>query len=637
MSETANEPNTELEELGDVQVIQNKFMDNLTLDLRSCMPALVADVHDRRQFIADVYATAKGLPGEAMKVLHWDSAGGLMWMHPHGSSTHKLINATSNPAELMMFIRGLLEQTAQYPEDIDGLPDPSTFGQRTIVLIRNIDCFWAAEGVTVHQTRQYVLRDMILNIMHLCRKQRVCLLFYGPDMRIPKELRDDVKRIRYTLPGVEALEARLDHIVSGVRLHRQDVAPPTPENKAKILNAVRGLTINKADLAISKGVVQSGFNLNQPRLADKIAEVRRQSIRELGLVEIVTPTGGFSDTIGGYGHVRQMIQRDRAAMLPEAWKSGVDKPAGFLLGSSAGCGKSSIVKAVGYETGMDVLWIRADRILDSKLGESERRLGQILDIPANNYQGCGVILWFDEADKLFGSFGGGPNTRDDSTSGTGMRMLQILLTYLQERNNNPDDMAYIMATFNNGWFLPDAIVRPGRFNSRVWLSLPTEEEREHIFKVHLKQRKQDPEKFDTAYYAKFTERFSGAEIEYTVSEATKQVFFEQYAEFLDGIEIDAEGLKKFINEHGSELDRDAVHKEIQAQIHQCHPNARKTDSEYHEQTRWANESGYLQSSFQQGGSAPITEVESEDSTTSGLGNEGTSFPSVEMVKDLDDD
>jgi SpoVK/Ycf46/Vps4 family AAA+-type ATPase len=67
--------------------------------------------------------------------------------------------------------------------------------------------------------------------------------------------------------------------------------------------------------------------------------------------------------------------------------------------------------------------------------------------------------------------------------------------------------------------LPPELLRKGRFDEIFFVDLPTPDERQKIFRIHLQLRKQDPAQFDLAALAKATEGFSGAEIEQAVISA----------------------------------------------------------------------------------------------------------------------
>ena len=169
----------------------------------------------------------------------------------------------------------------------------------------------------------------------------------------------------------------------------------------------------------------------------------------------------------------------------------------------------------------------------------------------------GCIIWFDEADKLFGGFS---RTGDDSTSGTGQAILGQMLTWLQERKHDDRDHSYVICTFNNGDQLPDALIRPGRFSTRIWLHLPTADDRRHIFNLHLNRMGRNIEDFEIDTIVKHSNKFSGAEIEGAVETMAKRASAR-------GIEHEQELLLQIVEE--------------------VNPAAADANSEYVKQEEWA--------------------------------------------------
>lgn len=199
----------------------------------------------------------------------------------------------------------------------------------------------------------------------------------------------------------------------------------------------------------------------------------------------------------------------------------------------------------------------ASCIKDKHYGESEQKLRKILNIPRQVFGRGGCIIWFDEADKLFGGFS---KTGDDSTSGTGQAILGQMLTWLQERKHDDKDHSYVICTFNNGDQLPDALIRPGRFSTRIWLNIPSAQDRKNIFTLHLNRMGRNVEDFDIDKIVKASPKFSGAEIEGAVETMCKRVYSRK--------ESDEQNLLL------------SVLKEIQ-------PAANDANSEYVRQEEWA--------------------------------------------------
>src|SRR5262249_922682 len=90
-----------------------------------------------------------------------------------------------------------------------------------------------------------------------------------------------------------------------------------------------------------------------------------------------------------------------------------------------------------------------------------------------------------------------------------------ILTWMQEKTVP----CFVVAAANDIQKLPPELVRKGRFDEIFFLDLPTQEERQEIFAVHLRKRQRKPEDFNVAQLAQLAEGYVGAEIEQAVIEA----------------------------------------------------------------------------------------------------------------------
>jgi SpoVK/Ycf46/Vps4 family AAA+-type ATPase len=128
------------------------------------------------------------------------------------------------------------------------------------------------------------------------------------------------------------------------------------------------------------------------------------------------------------------------------------------------------------------------------------------------------VLWVDEIDK---AFSGVQNSGD---SGTTSRVLATFITWLAEKTTP----VFVVATANNLEWIPPEVVRKGRFDEVFFLALPTRQERQAIFQVHLqKSLRTDLKTFQLPLLSDLSKDFSGAEIEQVVVEAMRLGFNEQ--------------------------------------------------------------------------------------------------------------
>ena len=108
-----------------------------------------------------------------------------------------------------------------------------------------------------------------------------------------------------------------------------------------------------------------------------------------------------------------------------------------------------------------------------------------------------------------------------SDGGTGSRLRGSLLTWLSEKTSD----VFVVATANSILGLPPEMTRRGRFSEIIFVSIPTEEERRAIWKIHLSLCGQlDHTKKHVNSLSEMSEGFSGAEIEQAVIDALYESF-----------------------------------------------------------------------------------------------------------------
>jgi SpoVK/Ycf46/Vps4 family AAA+-type ATPase len=127
------------------------------------------------------------------------------------------------------------------------------------------------------------------------------------------------------------------------------------------------------------------------------------------------------------------------------------------------------------------------------------------------------VLWVDEIDKAFAG------AQSSGDSGTTSRVLASFITWLSEKTTP----VFVVATANNIELIPPEILRKGRFDEMFFLNLPTREEREAIFEVHLKRfRPEQVKNFQIPLFGQLSKEFSGAEIEQVIIDAMRLGFNE---------------------------------------------------------------------------------------------------------------
>ena len=218
------------------------------------------------------------------------------------------------------------------------------------------------------------------------------------------------------------------------------------------------------------------------------------------------------DDLGGLDNFKAWLKQRDAAFSQSALDYGLPYPKGLLLVGVQGTGKSIAAKIIADEWKLPLLKLDFGRLFASLVGQSESRVRKMIQT-AEALAPC--ILWVDEIDKAFAG------TQTSGDSGTTSRVLATFITWLAEKTTP----VFVVATANNIEWIPPEVVRKGRFDEIFFLGLPTRQEREAIFEVHLKKCR--PTKLDTfqiPLLSDLTKDFSGAEIEAIITDAMRLGF-----------------------------------------------------------------------------------------------------------------
>jgi ATP-dependent metalloprotease FtsH len=183
---------------------------------------------------------------------------------------------------------------------------------------------------------------------------------------------------------------------------------------------------------------------------------------------------------------------------------GVKMPRGVLLAGPPGVGKTLIAKAVAGEAGVPFFYQSGSAFVQIYVGMGAKRVRELFAV-AKRY--APSIIFIDEIDAVGKARGGGRNDEREST-------LNQLLTQMDGFEDSSN--VIVIAATNQYEMLDNALLRAGRFDRRIFVSLPGIKEREAILKVHLKGKSTD---VDVSDLAKMSVGFSGAALSTFVNEA----------------------------------------------------------------------------------------------------------------------
>ena len=190
-------------------------------------------------------------------------------------------------------------------------------------------------------------------------------------------------------------------------------------------------------------------------------------------------------------------------------KMGARIPKGVLLVGNPGTGKTLLAKAVAGEANVPFFFISGSDFVELYVGIGASR---VRDMFRQAKQNAPCIIFIDEIDAVGRQRGTGLGGGHDEREQT----LNQLLTEMDGFGTN--EGIIIVAATNRPDVLDPALLRPGRFDRQITVSLPDKNEREDILRVHAKNKT-----FSSAvklkHIAERTVGFSGADLENLLNEA----------------------------------------------------------------------------------------------------------------------
>lgn len=220
-------------------------------------------------------------------------------------------------------------------------------------------------------------------------------------------------------------------------------------------------------------------------------------------------------TFDGIGGLTEQIRELREVIElplknPELFQRvGIVPPKGVLLYGPPGTGKTLLAKAVAATIGANFIFSPASGIVDKYIGESARIIREMFAY-AREHEPC--IIFMDEVDAI----GGRRFSEGTSADREIQRTLMELLTQM-DGFENLGQTKVIMAT-NRPDTLDPALLRPGRLDRKIEISLPNETGRLEIFKIHTSKVRKNGE-FDLDAAVKMSDGFNGADIRNCITEA----------------------------------------------------------------------------------------------------------------------
>ncbi|HTW95966.1 MAG TPA: ATP-binding protein, partial [Tepidisphaeraceae bacterium] len=229
-----------------------------------------------------------------------------------------------------------------------------------------------------------------------------------------------------------------------------------------------------------------------------------------------------------------------------AEKFDVRPGGGVLLYGPPGTGKTMLAKATAGEIDAAFFRISPADVLSKWVGEAEQNIKKLFDaaIAAGR-----SIIFIDEIEALI------PARRDEGSS-VMQRVVPQILQGMEGFDKKVRQTLLFMGATNVPWQLDPAVLRPGRFDEKVYIPLPDLAARRKMLQIYLGKR---PVAADVNLddLAKNLEGFSGADIRYICDRAATIPFLQSVASGKEG-EITNEILNDVLHDTPKSVTHDAL-------------------------------------------------------------------------------
>ena len=223
-----------------------------------------------------------------------------------------------------------------------------------------------------------------------------------------------------------------------------------------------------------------------------------------------SPQIKFTDVAGAEEAKRELSEVVEFLKTPDKFKAlGAKIPKGVLMVGPAGTGKTLLSRAVAGEAEVPFFSIAGSEFMEMLVGVGAAR---VRDMFAQAKKASPAIIFVDEIESIGRQRGMGISGGHDEREQT---LNQILV---EMDGFTPNDHVIILAATNRPDLLDAALIRPGRFDRRVVLTLPDLEDRKAIIALHMKG-KPFTKDVNTEKLARRTVGFSGADLANMLNEA----------------------------------------------------------------------------------------------------------------------
>ena len=218
----------------------------------------------------------------------------------------------------------------------------------------------------------------------------------------------------------------------------------------------------------------------------------------------------FKDVAGAHGAKVELQEIIEFLKNPERFQRlGGKTPKGVLLIGPPGTGKTLLARAVAGEANVPFFSITGSDFMEVFVGVGASRVRNMFNEAKKM---APSIIFIDELDSIGRQRGAGIGGGHDEREQTLNQLLSALDGF------EPNENVIVMAATNRPDILDSALLRPGRFDRRIAVDLPSLKDRTEILKIHARN-KPLADDLNLEEVARGTPGFSGADLENLLNEA----------------------------------------------------------------------------------------------------------------------
>jgi cell division protease FtsH len=306
------------------------------------------------------------------------------------------------------------------------------------------------------------------------------------------------------ISGQESLQAKLkaavdDKIKFGTEAGAIDLEEKKPNGLLKFITSDSFLTIVLILSSIAIAIVFLRKIAENNSKAISFGNSRAKLYDEPNAGAKIT----FADVAGNEEAKQELLEVVDFLKRPADYiKMGAKIPRGVLLIGTPGNGKTMMAKAVAGEADVPFLYVSGSEFVEMFVGVGASRVRDLFKA-AKKKAPC--VIFIDEIDAVGRKRGQGMGGGNDERE-------QTLNQFLVEMDGfEGNESVIVLGATNRPDVLDQALLRPGRFDRQVTVTVPDKKEREKILEVHAKNKKMAKD-VDLSIIAKRTAGFSGADL-----------------------------------------------------------------------------------------------------------------------------